>query len=179
MLKRESTEAWRDSRTQMAGKTGLWILMLTIIILFGTLTLAFLVSARKGVELDLPWIFYGNTIFLLISSLMIHRSMQSEGEIRRRQMMISLGMGLLFLIGQAFAWFLLIQSGMYFTGSGREASYVYLLSGLHGLHILAGLAFMLYVYQKRAFGHRLEMAVFFWHFLGILWLFLLMILSMP
>ena len=68
MMNQNSGNTLPDPRTQMAGKTGLWILMITIIILFGTLTFAFLVSARKGIGLKLPFAFYGNTIFLLLSS---------------------------------------------------------------------------------------------------------------
>ena len=177
MMNQNSGDTLPDPRTQMAGKTGLWILMITIIILFGTLTFAFLASARKGIILDLPYAFYGNTIFLLLSSWFVHRSMEHEGERRRRSLLLSLGMGVLFLIGQAFAWVVLIQNGLHFTGSGREISYVYLLSGLHALHILAGLLFLAFVYRKGN-AHRLEMAVFFWHFLGVLWLFLLMVLSL-
>ena len=157
------------------------LLLITIIILFGTLTFAFVLTARPQIDLQVPALFYFNTILLLLSSGLFHRSLAMEpGSPKRNLQMGGIWTGILFLATQTYAWIELMQSGLTLSGNGPEISFLYLLSGLHALHLVGGLIFMGILYQKgieKPHPYE-EIGVYFWHFLGVLWLFLLAILSL-
>jgi cytochrome c oxidase subunit 3 len=165
----------------LAGKTGLFLLMITVIILFGTLTFAFAITARPQVVLPIPGLFFFNTLLLLFSSLALHFALSTEELARKRNYQrIALWIGGSFLFSQAYAWISMLAEGLTLNSNGQELAYLYLLSGLHALHLLGGLLFLGVVHQKsqkQAHSYE-EMATYFWHFLGLLWVFLLIILSM-
>ena len=165
--------------TIMAQKMGIWLLMLTIALLFGTLSLAFMLTGDKPVDFSVPWGFYLNTVILLASSVLLHlgwvkRKQQGQGILLRPAVIL----GVAFLLSQAFAWFQLYTHGLDLAHSGRKVSYLYLLTGLHAAHLLGGILFLVYVWVKYDGNGRkyLESAVYFWHFLGILWIYLLCVL---
>lgn len=170
-----------SSSHTFAGKTGLLLLMITIIVLFGTLTLAFLLTARPQVELAIPTLFYVNLLFLLLSSGVFHVASEWEPSPKKRQyQQAGIWLGILFLATQTYAWIDMLSSGLSLNGSGPELGFLYLLSGLHALHLLGGLVFMGVIYQKgqeQSLSYE-ELGVYFWHFLGVLWLFLLAVLSL-
>lgn len=170
------------SNTQnWVGKTGLLLLLITIIILFGTLTFAFTLTARPQVALTVPSIFYLNTFCLLLSSWLFHRAMSMEiGSKKRNWQMGGIWTGILFLVAQVYAWIEMLNAGLGISGNGPELSFLYLLSGLHALHLVGGLIFMGIIYQKgqeQDYPYE-EVGIYFWHFLGVLWLFLLAVLTL-
>lgn len=167
-----------DSPASLAGKMGLWILMLTIILLFGTLGLAFLFSTRPETPLPIPPLFYASTFVLALSSFLLHRGWQrQDGGVQRTWLGPGIGSGVLFLVLQGVAWVQLYTSGWDFIQS-RKAAFLYLLTGLHAAHLVGGLLFLLYVWRTYARRGRdlHESALYFWHFLGVLWLYLLAIM---
>lgn len=157
----------------------MWLLMITIVILFGALSLAYMSVEPLPQQFSIPWGFYSNTAILVLSSVLLH-----VGWVRRHQtgknliLRPAVLLGSLFLLSQAFAWYQLYTHGMDLSHSGQKVSFLYLLSGLHAAHLIGGILFLIYVwatYQRK--GHRyLESAVYFWHFLGILWVYLLCVL---
>ena len=91
--------------------------------------------------------------------------------------------GLLFLLGQVYAWGQLVEASIFLVGNSSE-SFVYVLSGIHGLHIVSALIFLLVVWLgagKRSDRTinliQLELCVTYWHFLGGLWLYLCVFLT--
>ena len=163
----------------MVNKVGIWLLMITITILFGSLGLGFMMTTHTEGSLSLPWIFYANTLVLLISSLLLHFGWVNRIKKGKTIMLkTTLALGVLILISQSFAWYQLYAAGLEITGAGLKISYLYILTGLHAAHIIGGLLFLLYVkvnYHKKGRKY-LETAVFFWHFLGVLWLYLLVMM---
>ncbi len=166
----------------LSARMGLWLLMLTIIILFGSISLAFMIYPfREGQEttLSVPPLFYLNTLILAFSSFCIHQSWKfhefSEG---KSWLWISIISGLGFLISQSWAWFQMQQMGMFIGGNNPKISFLYVLSFLHAAHILGGLAFFFYALKQYSKPDQkvLEMAMYFWHFLGVLWIYLLAVL---
>ncbi|MEM6768452.1 MAG: hypothetical protein AAF824_08505 [Bacteroidota bacterium] len=166
----------------LSARMGLWLLMLTIIILFGSISLAFMIyPIREGQEssLSVPPLFYVNTLILIISSITIHQSWKfnqfAEG---KRWLWISMMLGIGFLLSQSWAWYQMQQQGMFIGGNNPRISFLYVLSLLHAAHIIGGLAF--FFYALRQYGKReqnaLELAMYFWHFLGVLWIYLLAVL---
>ena len=175
-------------------KFNLWLFIVSIILLFGALTSAYIVS--KGIEsnkdmwhyFSMPKVLWLNTGILLVASVMLQIGLWGarKGDFRRAKIGFSLTMllGLIFLAGQVVAWFNLTEEGVVFgAGGSNSGNYLYVITCLHGLHIVAGLIFMGYVYV-RLMGNRyhpgnivgIENAATFWHFLGLLWLYLFIFL---
>ncbi len=173
------------------GQLGLWILLTAIIMLFAGLTSAYIVL--RGVpawqNIALPSLLWPNTLILFMSSVAIEisrRSVRSDDVDGMRRWLTAGGvLGLAFLIGQFAAWRQLVNAGVYLP-STLQSSFFYILTGLHGLHLLGGILALGYV-MARAVKNRLTAAnheplklfATYWHVMDGLWvyLFLLLLLS--
>jgi cytochrome c oxidase subunit III len=175
-------------------KFNLWLFIVSIILLFGALTSAYIVS--MGIESDknmwhyfeLPNVLWFNTIILIVGSVMLQIGLwgAKKGDFRRAKIGFSLTMvlGFIFLAGQVIAWSILEEEGVVFgAGGSNSGNYLYVLTCLHGLHIVAGLIFLGVVYVRLMRNRYrpgniigIENAATFWHFLGLLWLYLFIFL---
>lgn len=162
----------------MTGKLGMVLLMLTVTILFGAMSLAFFATPSSG-SVEIPFLFFFNTILLAVSSVLLHLSF-SESRFRGNRLMAQVGivLGGVFLIGQGLAYWQLADDGMWIDVANRKMQYLYVLSGLHAAHLIGGLAFLSVVHFRKAPSTQKmkELALFFWHFLGILWVYLLFVM---
>ena len=92
--------------------------------------------------------------------------------------------GFLFLTGQWMAWEQLVEVKAHWVGN-VAGSFIYVLTGMHGLHLISALIFVVIVIIS-AFRYKihskslvqLEMFVTYWHFLGGLWLYLYLFLTL-
>jgi len=161
-------------------KTGMWFLMITIVLLFTAFTFGFFTTVRKDTGIELPNAFYISTIVLFLSSIILHRSRgQITFDRSPRVVSYTLLLGIAFLFVQGWGWYeLYLQSSQVPDNQLQGFNYLYLLSGMHALHIVAAIIFLLYVILKfPGKGKRyLEIATYFWHFLGLLWIYLLAVL---
>jgi cytochrome c oxidase subunit 3 len=106
---------------------------------------------------------------------------RSGGEPMRVALDAALATAVLFLIGQVVAWRQLAAAG-YVLADNPANSFFYMLTGLHGLHILGGIA-VLGRTRLRAHAARrssrpalrlgTELCATYWHFMLIVWLVLL------
>lgn len=114
---------------------------------------------------------------IVINTAVLFFSGYTMDQSRRRlsiQWLIStICLGLLFLAGQIAVFGQLANEGFYLN-SGRQSSFYYVLTGLHGLHILGGLAGLTWA-ALRLRATTLEVISIYWHFMGALWLYLLMV----
>ena len=105
----------------------------------------------------------------------------SPGETPARWLYITLALGLLFVIGQYVAWSRLRAEGIYLA-TNPSNSFFYLLTAAHALHVLGGLVGLAYVTGKLKKGElrrsTLDAASRYWHFVDILWVYLLLLLWM-
>jgi cytochrome c oxidase subunit 3 len=94
-------------------------------------------------------------------------------------------LGISFLVGQFLSWGDLVDQRVFFGGSTSNAhgSILYVLSGLHGLHVIGGVIFLVVVlFNSFTFKiHsknmvQIEMCMTYWHFLGALWVYLFVFL---
>lgn len=97
---------------------------------------------------------------------------------------ITLALGVCFLAGQAMAWRELSSRG-YFLSSNPASSFVYLLTGLHAVHLAGGILALLYAAIAGLMAHGLErrrvvvdVAAWYWHFMGLLWLYVFAVLAL-
>jgi cytochrome c oxidase subunit III len=168
-------------------ETGVWIGIATISMSFAALTSAMVVRASAAQDWQhfrLPPILYVNSLVLLASSLTLTSSRRriSAGSAIAglRGLYVTLGLGLLFVTGQVVAWRQLAAQGL-FLATSPSSAFFYLFTALHGLHVLGGLAGLIYVLRRlRRVGPvpttALGAAALYWHFMDILWLYLLVIL---
>ena len=166
---------------------GLWAFLGTISMLFIGFTSAYLIR-RASVDwrpLSPPWILWANTAALLASSVTLEaaRKRLREWDVRGLFPWVAATgtLGLLFLAGQVMAWRILAGQGV-FLASNPHNSFFYMLTGLHGLHLLGGLVWLAAVLvQVRRMAYTpgedgLRLFATYWHFLGALWLYLLVLL---
>lgn len=175
-------------------KSAIWVVIAAIAMSFAAFTSALVV--RQGASTDwhhltLPPILYWNTLVLLASSATL--------EIARRRVAVFMGgprtfdlnparwlyitafLGVLFVVGQYMAWLQLRSEGLYLA-TNPNSSFFYLLTAIHALHVLGGLIGLAYVLRKlqRVVLRRstLDSFAYYWHFMGILWVYLLVLLWM-
>jgi cytochrome c oxidase subunit 3 len=92
-------------------------------------------------------------------------------------------LGLSFLAGQWMAWRELAASGFY-VGSSPSSSFVYLLTGMHGVHLLGGVLALLIagvasILRRPADSQFIAVDVtgWYWHFMALLWVYILCLLE--
>jgi len=173
------------------GQLGVWILLTAIVMLFAGLSSAYIVL--RGVptwqNIELPWMLWPNTAVLLLSSVAIDISRRAvrRNDVQSMKRWLAIGgvLGLVFLVGQLMAWRQLVNAGVY-VPSTLQSGFFYILTGLHGLHLLGGVFALGYVYSKAlkyrstAFDYEpLKLCALYWHVMDALWiyLFLLLLLS--
>jgi cytochrome c oxidase subunit III len=166
-------------------KFGLWLFMATVGMLFAAWTSAYLVrrGAPGWTEIIVPSIFTINTIIILLSSVTMVWAVRAARKDNLERVKVALALstilGIGFVIGQALAFGEMIDLKEHLTGGAVSHSFVYILSGAHGLHLLGGVIFLLVV-LRGAFNYKvhsksmdqLEMCAQYWHFLDVLWLYL-------
>ena len=92
-------------------------------------------------------------------------------------------LGIAFVIGQLLAFREMVALKEHFTGGNVSHSFVYVLSGAHGLHLISGVVFLVIVlaatfkYKVHSKNmNQIEMCATYWHFLDVLWLYLFVFL---
>jgi len=170
-----------------AKKMMLLFSMLSIAMTFAGLTSAYIVSKSRPdwlKDFELPIAFTLSTIFIVISSLSIAFAKKNLNQNNSSKtnflLLVTFGLGILFVASQFIGFNKLISSGYFFTGaqSTITTSFLYVLTVLHLAHLFAGLIVLIVViinnYKNKYKLEKLgfELAVTFWHFLGILWLYL-------
>ena len=169
-------------------KFGLWLFIASVVMLFASLTSAYIVREAEGnwVYFELPKLFYVTSIIVIISSVTMQLAYVAakKDELAKVKLWIVLTsiLGVSFLVGQVLAWKELVLSSIYLVGN-PSGSFLYILTGLHGLHLVSAVIFLLIVlnatFKFKVHAKRLaqlEMCLTYWHFLGVLWLYLFVFL---
>ncbi len=155
---------------------------------FAAFSSAFVV--RRGLSDDWtsmhwPPILFVNTVVLLASSVVLDQSRRSLRSGDRSGFnlwwTIATALGILFLCGQAFAWYQLKAAGV-FVSSNPSSSFFYVFTAAHAFHLMGGVAALLYV-DVQALRLRLgpakrtaiDVTAIFWHFLDGIWLYLMIL----
>jgi cytochrome c oxidase subunit 3 len=184
-----------------SAKLGMWIFLLTEILLFGGLFCAYAIyrawypqmfyNAHKALDVTLGGI---NTVVLITSSVTMALAIRSMQQDKRRATIINLALTLVlagvFLVIKFFEYrhkFHLGQlPGMYYTYTGIKGSnphiffsVYFMMTGLHGFHVIGGMAMISWLLIRTARGEfssayytPVEMTGLYWHLVDMIWIFL-------
>jgi cytochrome c oxidase subunit 3 len=170
-----------------AKKFVMWIFIFTSFMLFAALTSGFIVysgGSGHGLNLVLPLSFRYSTIVLIASSVTLFLSARAAKrlDLAKQQLMLwlTMGLGVVFLILQVYGWYTLAyKMHIYLVDPNATRSFVYVMTLLHLLHIIGGIAWLISALSgsiKRIPQvknlYRMEMTSIFWHFLDIIWIYL-------
>ena len=170
-----------------ARKFNMWIFIFTSFMLFAAFSSGFIVYSGgngHGLNVILPHAFMYSTLVLVISSVTLFISSrvarQLQFEKQRRFLWITFFLGIAFFAIQIYAWYILAyKMGIYFINPNASRSFIYVFSGIHLLHVFAGLLVLLNTIRATYRNtpqvmnlFKMEMASIFWHFLDIIWIYL-------
>lgn len=169
-------------------KFAMWLFIGSVVMLFASLTSAYIVRQAEGnwLYFELPSILTVSTIVILLSSVTMQvaywAAKKDKLEMVKILVTVTSVLGLTFLILQFEGWKALVANQVYLVGN-PSGSFLYVITGLHGLHLISAIVFLLIVlvstYRYRVHSKNLtqiEMCTTYWHFLGGLWLYLFVFL---
>lgn len=187
-----STTSNPERRRLHPHKFTLWIAIGSIMMMFAGLTSAYVVrhSQANWLEFSLPRVFWYSTFVILCSSLTMYLAVQAfkAREKSRYKILITITalLGLLFAALQISGFYDLYERGiqLLWVGSNPSASFLFIITGLHVLHVLGGVIALIVIFIK-AYSTRiksynsipLEIASTYWHFVDLLWIYLFIFLN--
>jgi len=178
-----------------AERVGLWVFLSVVTSLFSLFAIMY---AERSTFPDWrplpdPQVLWINTVFLILGSVAFQRARGAANRENLNSVRVNLTAGgiftIVFLVGQVLAWRQLSASG-YFLATNPANTFFYLITGLHGLHLLGGL-WVWAKTTKRVWGRfdslnvtqiasvrlSVQLCAVYWHFLLLLWLGLFYLLS--
>jgi cytochrome c oxidase subunit 3 len=184
-LKQEEADE-RVQASSKAKKFVLWLFVVSSTIMFGGFTsyyIVFAASKGKGHGLVLPDAFEYSTAILLVSSICLFiaaKAVRKQNYSTQQILLwVTLALGVAFGYMQIEAWSALYHTGATLVNNNAAISVIYIVSGMHLLHIFVGLCLILNslwgTYTKVSSEnavYRIEIASIFWHFIDILWIYL-------
>jgi cytochrome c oxidase subunit 3 len=199
-LPADSPYAERASRDD-ALRLAIWIFLASEALLFAGLFAAYAayrlrypLAFAQGVQKNEEWIGSTNTLILLVSSFFVAWAVHSIAQGRTRASLASLlsavTLGGAFLGLKALEYSHHLAAGIapvpYYhpheltaAGAPLFATLYYMTTGLHALHVIAGITILLWLAARVARGTtsarshiELELGGLYWHFVDIVWIFL-------
>lgn len=198
-MSEEHTHAEESHRDYLGAKLGMWLFLFTEVLLFGGMFLLYSVYrsrysadfhlAAANLDVTLGAI---NTVVLITSSftMAIAITAMQRGQVLLSTQMqwATAAMACVFLVNKYFEWSAKIGHGIY-PGSEHMStlphgeilfySLYFVMTGLHGLHVLIGLVILLvmvYFTKKSVVSEtdyiKLENAGLYWHLVDLIWIFL-------
>lgn len=173
-----------------------WLFIIASSMLFIAFSSAYWVHMSDGIrnnawlQFDLPVQFWISTIIVAVSSIFMqlaYRAAKNDDVYKIPSLLtITTLLGLAFCVSQIMAYEALINMGLFVSNANPgeiSASFVYVISGAHLLHILGGITLLIVGIFKasRLEVHKKNLVFInicktYWHFLGIVWIFLILFL---
>lgn len=183
-------------------ETGMLVAVSAIGMSFAAFTSAMFVrqdSSTDWQQFQLPHVLYLNTLILIGSSVTLQLSRQRFAAIPQAAqrasasvkalsasgiywLYLTAALGLIFVLGQILAWRNLAAQGL-FLATNPSSSFFYLFTALHAVHLLGGMGGLFYVLRKlirdggAAETSGLSAFSIYWHFMDLLWVYLLLLLA--
>lgn len=187
LLARLTEKSWepasdRDdvSARPSAGAVGLSAYVAVACVMFSLLAAAYMMrmglhsamghAGDDWVSLPDPPLLWINSAVLVGSSVAWEIARRANRDRAVQASIAGAALGLCFLIGQWLLW-RHYQAAGYFLSSNPANAFFYLLTALHGLHIIGGLVAAGWVLVGRNLRH-IRLCALYWHFLLLIWLLL-------
>ena len=189
------TQGTQEEKNARAKKMMLWFGIGSLIMSFAGWVSAFIVSSKQRKDKDwlnnyeLPDAFLISVGIILLSSLtfiLAKRALKSNNrQMTAVWLIITLVLGVVFVINQFIGFGQIMEAGHYFTGptSNITMSYIFLIAAVHIAHVAVGLVciiVVIYNHFKQKYNANdllgFELAANFWHFVDLLWLVLFLFL---
>ena len=186
------------------GKAMMWIFLLSDTFIFGSFLTSYMTvrssttvpwpNASQVFSLniagkDLPLILIAIMTFVLITSsgtmaMAVNFAYQRDRRKAAALMVVTAAFGVMFVGMQAFEWTKLIHEGVRPwsnpMGAAQFGSTFFMITGFHGLHVSAGVIYLLVVairlqrgsYERRANYQIVEIVGLYWHFVDLVWVFI-------
>jgi cytochrome c oxidase subunit 3 len=173
-------------------KFTLWVALASIVMMFAGLTSAYIVKRAntQWLEFQLPVVFWYSTLTIILSSVTMHLTIKSfkAREMSRYRILLGLTMllGITFIVLQFIGFGKIEEGGVPLFGyeSNPSASFVGIIFGLHGLHVIGGVVALIVLFLRAYVGNRkvysstgLEIMGTYWHFVDLLWVYLFIFLN--
>lgn len=175
-------------------KFTMWVAIGSILMMFAGLTSAYIVKSNQAAWQDvrMPKAFWASTVAILLSSVTMQlavRAFRQRSFSRYRSLLVAtLALGIVFIALQVVGFGnLAAQMGIdlgwghaNFRGQSGAGAFVIAIAGLHAVHVLGGVIALMVVFAKAFVGRSknyntvpVEVMATYWHFVDILWLYLL------
>ncbi len=187
----EEAETYSSNKFRIAT----WFLLLVVLMTFGGLISAYIVISTNGVmewkPFDLPIQVWISTNLILASSItytISQKALNLDNQQKAKNWLLATTVfGGMFIASQILSWLELVRRGVY-VESNPYAGFFYILTGVHALHVIGGIAILGYVvlrtWQKTSSNEELSKrktisnAVgWYWHFMDALWIVLFLLLG--
>lgn len=167
-------------------RIAIWLALASITVLFLALSSAYIVNRARLQPIATPPVLWLSTSLILLSSVTVELARRA---LRRRLenrfkfwITATMVLGLCFLSAQIVLWRHLVARGFY-VNRNQHSGYAYVFTGLHGVHLIGGLIALGYVMlrEQRTWTVvrrrvSVDATALYWHFLDVLWIYLLVIL---
>jgi heme/copper-type cytochrome/quinol oxidase subunit 3 len=173
------------------GKLGMWVFLVGDAVGFGVLLAAYGAARATTGDWPIPYEVLGinltaaMTFLLICSSVTMVKALEWLGNGDRRRCQIFLFLtalgGAIFVACQAYEWGHLIHAGLHINGNPWGASLFgttfFLITGFHGLHVTAGVIYLLAILRvvarrpdPAASYNAVEIVGLYWHFVDLVWI---------
>lgn len=166
----------------------MWAGCASIVMMFAGLSSAYIVKRNQAdwLTYDIPLTFWYSTAVIILSSITIILSRRAFLNREMKRYRICLGLttllGITFVILQYFGFTQLWENGITLTRN-VSFSFLYIIVGLHALHVMGGVVALIIMYLKSFSSKRknyspvpIELMNIYWHFVDLLWIYLLFFL---
>ncbi len=166
----------------------MWAGCASIVMMFAGLSSAYIVKRNQAnwLTYDIPLVFWYSTAVIILSSIAIILSRKAFINREMKQYRAWLGLttllGITFVILQYFGFTELWENGITLTRN-VSFSFLYIIVGLHALHVMGGVVALVIMYLKSFSSKRknyspisIELMNIYWHFVDLLWIYLLFFL---
>jgi len=179
-------EKMQDTFDPKPRKFIVWLFVVSSTIMFGGFTsyyLVFAASKGKGHGLVLPDAFIYSSLVIIASSITLVLASKALKKLnfglQRNMLWITVILAIAFGVMQFNAWGSMVRTGATLVGNNAAISFIYVVSGMHLLHIIGGVGLIINAlagsYKSLPVAkvqYRMEIASIFWHFIDILWIYL-------
>lgn len=171
-------------------KLTMWMGIGSIIMMFAGLTSAYIVKRNQAnwISFEIPQLFWWSTLCIVASSATLYMAAKAfklrEMPKYKSLVTITMVLGVLFVALQIIGFMQLTAKGVTLQ-SNVAASFMYVIVGLHAVHVIGGIIALILLFFKayntktKSYNNvTVNVISTYWHFVDILWIYLLVFLLM-